>query len=79
MRIERPLTFSASLEIYETALAIGDVNADSEVNIADVNALITIVLTGHSHGCPPILADYNADGEVNIADINRIIETILNS
>ena len=67
------------MELGETTLMTGDVNADTEVNIADVNALIAIVLTGNAQGCPPILADCNADGEVNIADINLIIATILNS
>ena len=78
-RIKRPHNFSASMELGETTLMTGDVNADTEVNIADVNALIAIVLTGNAQGCPPILADCNADGEVNIADINLIIATILNS
>ena len=79
MRITRPLSFSAGMELNETALEKGDVNADSEINIADVNALIAVVLTGKCPGCPPILADCNDDNEVNIADINLIIETILNS
>ena len=53
----------------------GDVNADGEVNIADVNCIIGIILGG-----PDIyggLADVNVDGEVNIADINAVIGIIL--
>ena len=76
-RISRPLTFSSSLENNEIALSVGDVNADGEVNIADANILIGIVLAANSLGYPTVLTDCNADGEVNIADINRIIETIL--
>ena len=53
----------------------GDVNGDGEVNIADINALIDLILTG---GATPS-ADVNGDGEVNIADINAVIDIILNS
>ena len=76
-RIMRPLPFSSNLENNEIALSVGDVNADGEVNIADANILIGIVLAANSLGYPTVLTDCNADGEVNIADINRIIETIL--
>ena len=51
----------------------GDVNDDYEVNIADVNALIDIILNG---GITP-QADVNGDHEVNIADINALIDIIL--
>ena len=55
----------------------GDVNGDGEVNIADINALIDIILGGadNSEG----RSDVNKDGEVNIADINSIIDIILKS
>ena len=53
----------------------GDVNNDSEVNIADVNAVISIILGGHSNSA----GDVNHDGEINIADVNAIIDIILNS
>ncbi len=51
----------------------GDVNGDSEVNIADVNAVIDLILSGNFGP----LADVNGDGEVNIADINALIDIIL--
>ncbi len=51
----------------------GDVNNDSEVNIADVNAVINIILSGDSD----LSGDVNGDDEVNIADINAIIAIIL--
>ena len=52
-----------------------DVNGDSEVNIADVNAVITAILTGvDNYGGR---ADVNGDGEVNIADVNAVISAIL--
>ena len=52
---------------------MGDVNGDRTVNIADVNAVISVVL-GDNH-IPA--ADVNGDGSVNIADINAIINIIL--
>ena len=54
----------------------GDVNDDGEVNIADVNALIDIILSG-STGNPK--ADVNNDDEVNIADINALINLIFSN
>ena len=53
---------------------IGDVNRDLEVNIADVNAAIDIILGGNGS---TIAADVNGDGEINIADINAVIDIIL--
>ena len=50
-----------------------DVNHDGEVNIADVNAVITAIMEGN------IAGDVNNDAEVNIADVNAVIEAILNS
>ena len=50
-----------------------DVNGDNEVNIADVNALISIILSGNASS----VGDVNGDGEVNIADINAVIDHIL--
>ena len=51
----------------------GDVNIDGEVNIADVNAVIDVIVSG---ALLPI-ADVNGDGEINIADINAVIDIIL--
>ena len=50
-----------------------DVNHDGEVNIADVNAVIDVILTG----AMTYSADVNLDGEVNIADVNAVIDAIL--
>ena len=52
----------------------GDVNIDDEVNIADVNAIIDVILSDVS---PAPVADVNHDGEVNIADINTVLDIIL--
>ena len=55
----------------------GDVNGDGEVNIADVNAIITIILNNGSVDETNKAADVNNDGEINIADINAAIGIIL--
>ena len=52
----------------------GDVNGDGEVNIADVNAAIDIILNGSENPS----GDVNGDGEINIADVNAVIDIILN-
>ncbi|MBQ9820596.1 MAG: hypothetical protein IJM58_00565, partial [Muribaculaceae bacterium] len=68
-------------------IIMGDVNGDGEVNIADANSVIHIIIdgggSGHGHSPGgsgidwPNSADVNGDGEVNIADINAIINIIL--
>lgn len=60
--------------VYHEAIQ-GDVNNDHEVNIADVNALIDLILSdsGGDSRC-----DVNGDGEINIADVNNLIDLILN-
>ena len=52
----------------------GDVNSDGEINIADVNSVIDIILKG-TGGTPA--DDVNGDGEINIADVNALIALIL--
>ena len=63
-----------------------DVNGDGEVNIADANNVIHIIVNGGGggHGHAPsdedstLVGDVNGDGEVNISDVNAIIDLILN-
>ena len=57
----------------------GDVNGDGEVNIADVNCIIDVILGTRTAEEFEGRADVNGDGEVNIADVNAIIDIILNS
>ena len=63
----------------EQKYAAGDVNGDGEVNVADVNAIIDIIMSGSSDTDTMARADVNGDGEVNVADVNTIIDMILNS
>ena len=51
----------------------GDINADGDVSIADINVLIDAIMTGRGgQEC-----DVNKDGDINIADINYLINLIL--
>jgi hypothetical protein len=63
--------FGSIVEIVQ-----GDVNGDLEINIADVNAVINIILGGNDNTSA---ADVNGDGEINIADVNALINIILNN
>ena len=49
-----------------------DVNRDGEINIADVNSIISVIL---DDACDAA-ADVNGDGEMNIGDINALIDNI---
>lgn len=51
----------------------GDVNGDGEVNVADVNVVIDMILSGPMFPA----GDVNGDGEINIADVNTLISIIL--
>ena len=58
----------------------GDVNDDGEINIADANGVIDVVIMGGNSGHTRVpVADMNDDGEVNITDINEIINLIINN
>ena len=76
----------ASLEKYRRANQWGDfahiepingypcdVNNDGAVNVADVNAIISIILDNEFDS----IADVNHDGMVNIADVNLVIDAVL--
>ena len=53
----------------------GDVNGDGQVNIADVTALIDMLLS--SSTTPPATADVDGNGSVNISDVTTLIDTLL--
>lgn len=60
---------------FNPAPCPGDVNGDGEINIADVNAVIDMILTENIDKA----GDVNGDSEVNIADVNSLIDMILNN
>ena len=58
----------------------GDVNGDGEITIADVTALVNIVLGKDStepHQYNHNLADINGDGEITIADVTALVNIVL--
>ena len=65
--------------LYEISWLRGDVNNDGEVNIADVNTLIDIILGGKFDDMTMLRADVNGDGEIGIADINEVQDIILSA
>ena len=67
-------------DVINNTLIEGDVNNDGEVNIADVMAIVELILAPSSNRDPARLvrADLNRDAEVQIADINAVIRIILN-
>ena len=65
--------FGQIVEMGTEAELTGDVNGDGVVDIADINAVIDIIL-GRDDSIPA--ADVNGDGEVSIGDINEIINII---
>ena len=69
--------FAHILPIGASEVIIGDLNGDQEINIADINALIDIILGGAADDAVLDRADVNDDEEVNIADINTLIDIIL--
>lgn len=77
--IDRPHAYNLNMEGKEKKLVPGDVNADGEITLADVNTIIDYVLDDDNHSCSIILADCNMDNEVTLADINHIIHLIINS
>ena len=54
----------------------GDVNNDGSVTIADVTALVNIIL-GKSENYDSKVADVNEDGSITIADVTSLVNIIL--
>ena len=72
--IEGPFYLSYNDNFPDPLFKEGDVNCDNEVNIADVNTIIKMLLSGNTDN----IGDVNGDGEINIADVNAIIDILLN-
>ena len=64
------------LYYYETTeeCTVGDLNADSQLNVQDIVALVSIVLSGSEATCA---ADINNDGIANVIDIVSLVNIIL--
>lgn len=70
-------TVSASYNVIVVDILRGDVNGDSSIDILDVTALVSLILTGNSNGINMDNADVNGDGKVAIDDLTLVIDIIL--
>ena len=56
----------------------GDVNGDKTITIADVTALVNIILgTDNANASANDAADMNEDGSITIADVTMLVNMIL--
>ena len=55
----------------------GDVNFDNNINIADVTALVKLILHKPSNPVATQAADVNADDNINISDVTALVNLIL--
>ena len=56
---------------------VGDVNNDGNVNIGDVTALISAVLSGNYSNIIFDAADMNGDGNLTVGDVTALIGYVL--
>ena len=56
---------------------LGDVNGDGYVTVADVTALISLVLGGNASAAAHPAADMNSDGNLTVADVTALIGLVL--
>lgn len=61
---------------YEASFIQGDVNDDDKVTIADVTALVNVIL-GKATAPASGVADVNGDHKVTIADVTALVNIIL--
>ena len=64
--------------LFESVWLKGDVNADGEISVADINMVIEIIKGRQYSDETMQRADVNGDGEITVADINMIIILIQN-
>ena len=70
-------SLGAVRQIVMTSTLRGDVNQDGEVSVADVNAVIDVILGSDDDEELRHRADVNRDSEVSVADINSVIDVIM--
>lgn len=58
---------------------VGDVNDDGQINIADVTALVNVILGKQTDesAVESYRADINGNGNVTIADVTELVNIIL--
>ena len=68
---------TGKIVISNSTAATGDINADGQVNVTDVTALINRVLGTASYS--DAVCDLNGDGVVNVSDVTVLINIILSN
>ena len=68
-------TIAVTYESEQQTALRGDVNGDGQVTIADVTALVNIILG--SQGGDTSVADLNGDSQITIADVTSLVNIIL--
>ena len=78
-----PVIVQFGLGLYEevdNTLIIGDVNRDKQISIADVTALVNIILgkdATQPYKYDHVAADVNQDEQISIADVTALVNIIL--
>ena len=67
----------AGFKNYVKPFILGDVNDDGFVTIADVTALINLVLSGDASAADHPAADMNEDGIIAVGDVTALISYVL--
>ena len=71
--------FVALLPLGAMSQVQGDVNGDGKVNIGDVTAIISYLLTGDDSAIDLSAADVDGSGSVKIGDVTALITILLNT
>ena len=72
-------SFPIILSIEEMSIILGDLNADSVINILDVVQLVGIILNNNANTYQMEAGDLNQDDIINVQDIILLINQILES
>jgi hypothetical protein len=70
-------SISIILPVFETDVALGDINQDTIINILDVVQLVNIILNDSGLDNQILSADLNEDNLINIQDIILLLNLIL--
>ena len=72
---EQSIAIKALYAHYKHQVLMGDINADGEVNVSDVTALVNRILGDTTY--PDTICDINGDGEVNVTDVTTLVNRLL--
>ena len=77
-RLHIPCSEIKRMYTREAQAALGDVNGDDKVDVADAVEIVNYVLGNPSAGFNAPVADVNGDGEITIADAVGVMNIIMN-